>query len=265
MPFKEVKRVIYKNNPIVQVVCQLRFPRILSINERAPVDFQDFIRKDYPNYNVAIEQQQQFMLETGIESPPKVIQNEKINNYMFSSVEEHWQINLTSTFLSLTSSNYKRWEDFYSRLQVPLNALKKVYKPAFFERIGLRYINAYRRSALKIDTKTYWTELISPFALGFLSNKDISEEITGYSATSDIDLGNDAMARIITSTGFVGDILFQKNPELSFIVDSDLYFKSKKEINDLDKSLESLHEYSGRLIRNIITEKLHQAMEPEEI
>jgi len=265
MPFKEVKRMIYRKNPLIQVVCQLRFPRILSISKDAPVDFQERIRKIYPIYNVSIEQQQQVVFEFGTDKSPIIAQNESINNYSFLSDDRIWQINLTSTFLSLSTSQYKRWEDFYYHLQEPLDVLNEIYHPAFFERIGLRYVDAFRRSILGISMETPWTEFINSFALGFLSNNDISAEIKGYSATSDVDLGNNAMARIITSTGFVGNIMFQQNPELSFIVDSDLFFTSKKNLDEVEASLNHLHAHANRIIRSIITDRLHQAMEPEEI
>ena len=265
MPLDEARQTIYKKNPLIQVICQLRFPRILLINEKAPADFQERIRKVYPNYNVSVEQQQQSFFGSGIDTSPKIIQNEQINNYSFSSGDGVWQINLTSTLLSLSTSHYIGWEDFRSNLYEPLNALNDIYCPAFFDRVGIRYINAYRRSTLNIDMNTSWTELISPFALGFLSNKDLAEEVKGYTATSDIKLGNDVMARVITSTGFIGNIIFQQNPELSFIIDSDLYYSSKKSFDELDDSLINLNDHAYRLVRNMITDKLHEVMEPEEI
>lgn len=265
MPLNDVKRVIFNKNPLIQVVCQLSFPRILSINERAPTDFQERIRKNYPIYNVGVDQQQQIIIEPGVDASPKIVQNEQFNNYSFTSDDGIWQINLGSTFLALSTSKYKKWEDFRTRLQEPLDALKNIYSPAFYERIGLRYVDAISRSALGIDITTPWTELLQPFALGFLSNNDIADEILGHSATSEINIGNNAVARVVTSTGFVGDIIYQKNPELSFIIDSDLSFNVRKNLDELDAALEYLHEYSSRLIHSIITEKLHHAMEPKEL
>ena len=265
MPFDRVQRVIYRNNPLIQVECQLRFPRILTINEKLPADFQDRIRKSYPIYNVAIEHQQQFIVEPGRDLSTKVIQNERMNCYSFQSDDRNWQISLACTYISLTTSQYTRWEDFRSHLQAPLQALCDIYGPAFYDRIGLRYINAFCRSSLNFDINTSWTDLITPFALGFLSNSQIAVDVKGYSATSDVDLGNDAVARIVTSTGFVGNAVFQQNPELSFIVDSDLFYNSRKPLSELDSSLDYLNEYAGRIIRSIISEKLHQQMEPQEV
>jgi len=40
MKFPEVERVIYQKNPLVEVVCQCMFPRILAIDEGIPATFQ---------------------------------------------------------------------------------------------------------------------------------------------------------------------------------------------------------------------------------
>jgi len=72
------------------VVCQLRFPRILKINEKQPADFQERIRDKYPLYQVTVEQQQQITLKIGAaEMPPTphILQSEATNNYNFSSVD----------------------------------------------------------------------------------------------------------------------------------------------------------------------------------
>jgi len=129
----------------------------------------------------------------------------------------------------------------------------------------LRYINAFSPSNLGVSTETPWTDFINPFALGFLSNDKISAYVKGHIATSEIDLDNNAIARIVTSTGFVGNVMFQQNPELSFIVDSDLFFNSKKDLDNIDDSLNYLNDYANRIIRSIITENLHKLMEPEVI
>ena len=38
----------YRSNQIAEVICQLRFPEILSIGANVPVDFQEKIRQDFP-------------------------------------------------------------------------------------------------------------------------------------------------------------------------------------------------------------------------
>jgi len=44
----ESPRVIYASNPLVDVICQVRFPRILRIDSELPVAFQEAIRDQFP-------------------------------------------------------------------------------------------------------------------------------------------------------------------------------------------------------------------------
>ena len=270
MSFTDVERVIYAKNPLVEVVCQLRFPRILSINENQPVLFQEKIREKYPLYSVATEWQQEFSLDLAHMSNdapliPRVTQAENGKNYRFSSADNNWHINLTPTFLALSTSKYSQWEEFLERLKDPLAALVEVYRPAFYERVGLRYVNVFTRSDLGLEGID-WSELIHSFALGFLSNEQVKEDIKSYNSFIELEIGNGAIAQIRSGLGLFGGIengVSCTNPELSFILDNDLYFM-RKNMNEFDESLHYLHSISTKLIRAIITDKLHNALEPRE-
>ena len=268
MPFVDVEHVIYKKNPLIEVVCQLRFPRILSINERQPVDFQDRIRREYPLFDVLTEQQQRVEINAAIGDSiavPRIIQADKTKNYKFSSADGIWKVNLTSTFLALSTSQYSSWEDFRSRLDLPLNALIDIYQPAFYERIGIRYVDAFQKSRLHLDD-TPWNELIEPPALGLLSNPAVMNDVRGYSSVSEINIGDDAIARINATLGVVGNpaqMIVAETPEISFIIDTDL-FCGKRNLDGLDSALTHLHDTSYKLIRSLIKDKLHYSMEPEE-
>ena len=50
MPFPAIKRVIYKKNPLAEVIFQARFPRYLPIEAEPPAEFQRRLITDYPNY-----------------------------------------------------------------------------------------------------------------------------------------------------------------------------------------------------------------------
>lgn len=266
MPFKSYERVIYRKNPLVQVLCQLRFPRILKINEKQPADFQERIREKYPRFQTALEQQisVEFDVEANVQIPHIQQQSEAIKNYMFSTVDETWHINLTSTFLALSTSKYDRWESFKENLAEPLQALIDIYKPAFFERVGLRYIDVFKRSSLNIEDVN-WSDLIEPFALGFMSNTEIQMDVLSQNTVVELDIGDDAIAQVRLSKTIDAPSGFpMPRGEEVFIVDSDMYVMQKN-FEELDKALDNLHSNSTGLIRSIIKEKLHNAMEPEAI
>ena len=54
--FSNEERMIYAKRQLVEVICQLRFPEILSIDASEPAAFQDRIRREYPQYEKKIEQ-----------------------------------------------------------------------------------------------------------------------------------------------------------------------------------------------------------------
>lgn len=265
MPFEDRKRVIYNKNQLVKVTCQLRFPRILSINDNDPSKFQERLRDKYPLYNKFITQQQQLAFvhtpDAQIQTP-KILQSESLNNYSFSSDDMSWSINLTSTSFSLTTSEYVSWYDFKNRLQEPFNALLDIYKPAFFERVILRYINAFRRSQLGLDS-TPWNKLIKPMALGFLSNDTIKDDVIGYATTSEIKISEKTIARINSLLGKVKTDTSEAS-ELAFIIDNEMFFTERKNVGEAIDALDELHSFSWKLIGAVIEEELHQAMEPKD-
>ena len=48
-------RCVYQNNQLADVICQLRFPEILTIEANAPVDFQEAVRKFFQIYTLRKE------------------------------------------------------------------------------------------------------------------------------------------------------------------------------------------------------------------
>ena len=48
--FSNEPRCRYGAHQLAEVICQLRFPEILAISEKAPVDFQEAIRAEFPQY-----------------------------------------------------------------------------------------------------------------------------------------------------------------------------------------------------------------------
>ena len=50
MLFSDRPRTRYGNAPTHEVICQLRFSTILSINTTEPADFQEAIRGEFPQY-----------------------------------------------------------------------------------------------------------------------------------------------------------------------------------------------------------------------
>ena len=164
--FSNQPRKFYRRSPLIEVICQLRFPDILKIEAHEPADFQDAIRQVYPQYAKRIEQ-----------LPPqnaggKMVEQGTVNNYQFISADGGWKVSLTKGFIALSTTRYTRWEEFAKRLDVVLAAFIKIYQPAYFTRVGLRYMNAVNKAALGF-AETPWHELIAPGYLGLMATAPV--------------------------------------------------------------------------------------------
>lgn len=263
MPFPEIERVKYKNNPLDNVLCQLRFPPILMIDSVVPSNFQQRIREQFPIYNEKVEIEQEINAQFNLSN-----QNEIINpiskvtttkNHEFVSADGIWTINLTRTFIAISTSKYVTWEDFIGKFKNPIEALIDIYEPAFFTRIGLRYVDIISRDDLKLGGCP-WNELIQPYFLGLLAS-EIHNKVGEFTSIAEIKCDDDeSIARIVSSL-----VKKVSNGEQCFAIDSDLYTMGRTEIGKEQEKLEYLHKRASRLIRYAITDKLHYQMEPEKI
>ena len=171
MLFAEYDRCQYARSPLVEVICQLRFPTILNIGAKDPAEFQEAVRHDFPRY---MARQEQLPPKVKPGPTPALEPQAPITNYNFVSADGKWKLNLTSSFIALSTLRYQRWEDFAARLDKPLAQFIQIYQPAFFERIGLRYVNAFSRRALGLE-ELLWDDLIREPYLGILGEPDVEE------------------------------------------------------------------------------------------
>ena len=145
MLFSDRPRTHYEKTLAHEVICQLRFPTILSINNVEPADFQERIREDFPQYA-----RKQDVL------PPQIVNGKPepqppVTNYHFLSQDGRWKLNLTKDFIALSTLHYPGWEEFARQLDKPLAAFIRLYKPAYFQRVGLRYVNIFSRARLGLE------------------------------------------------------------------------------------------------------------------
>jgi len=260
--FSQKPRCIYRKNPLDKVICQLRFPEILSIETNLPAEFQEAIRSEFPQYICQRETPAPKLMGT-----PGNLRMEKqpeCNNYNFVSADGVWRVNLTSKFISLACSRYTCWEDFARKLDKPLAAFIKIYKPASFERLGLRYVNLISRKALELEGVPY-RDLLNPCWLGPLAEEDVQETaVPRYTQDSEITIRGGCRVKI-----HCGPVLVNRagktDPEPKFAFDQDLYMTGNIPVTYSAGSLETLHSQAYPIFRGAITDLLHNAMEPESI
>lgn len=260
-PFPETPRAIYEKTPLEEVVCQLKFPAILRIDSEPPAAFQDSLRNQYPLLQELEE------ARATIELPPfvaKLIGREiptlgTTKNYQFVSEDQRWRVALTREFLALSTRNYKRWEEFRERMQAATETLIATYRPAFFSRVGLRYRDVIRRSALGLS-QADWKQLLRPHILGELASKEVASAVRQALRDVTIDLPRQAQVRIRH-----GLTRLDGGEELCYVIDADFFFEGKTEVNDAFRVLNDFHRWAGNLFRWCITPDLHERMGPSAI
>lgn len=257
--FSKEPRCRYRMHPLSEVICQLRFPEILAIGAEMPVAFQEAIRSEYPQF--FRRQEAPAPKITGVPGNMTLQNQPPVINYQFASADGVWRVNLTSRFISLSCTKYTGWEEFAQRLDKPLAAFIQIYKPAYFERVGLRYLNFISRSTLGLENIPF-RDLISPCYLGLLAEEDVAETSVGRSGV-DVEMAIRGGCRVKLHAG-PGMI---KRPglddkEVKFIFDQDLYMPGQLPVNLSAGALQTLHAQADSIFRGAITEKLHDAMEP---
>ena len=249
----------YRSNQIAEVICQLRFPEILSISASAPAAFQDAIRDEFPQF--VRRQDLPAPKISGVPGHMTLENQPGVINYQFSSADGVWRVNLTGRFISLTCNRYTGWEEFAKKLDKPLAAFIQIYKPAYFERIGLRYLNFISRYELGLEGVPF-SQLISPCYLGPLMEEDVQEaNSTRCNVDAELNIRGGCRLKVHAGPGLV-----KKNgkadQEVKFIFDQDLFMPGQVPVNLSAGALQTLHAQAWSIFRGAITDRLHDAMDP---
>ena len=257
--YSDKPRCRYGANQLAEVICQFYFPEIPSIAAESPATFMEAIREQYPRFQRRME-----IPVPKIVGKPGQFQLKNVPgsiNCQFASADDVWRINLTSRFISLTCNRYSSWEDFAKKLDKPLAAFIQIYKPAYFERIGLRYLNFISRYELGLEGVPF-SQLIAPCYLGPLMEEDVQEaNSTRCNIDAELNIRGGCRLKVHAGPGFV-----KKNgksdQEVKFIFDQDLFMPGQVPVNLSAGALQTLHAQAWSIFRGAITDQLHNAMDP---
>lgn len=250
----KLERVKYRKSALREVIFQVRFPSILRIDAEAPVEFQELVRQHFPLYtdkrNEAI---------VSINGQEKSIS--KNHNHEFVSADGKSKVNLTNSFVALSTLDYDRWEVFREQCETIVGHFIKVYYPAMIQRIGLRYKDLITRSRWNL-LDVPWKELVKEDALGIVG-KLPEDSINRY--VLDLEIKGEDNVNEHRHFEIVRDAQSQNLSEKSFLIDCDYFSQGIIKTDSILSTAEELHNHSSSFIRSIITETLDTAMEPERI
>lgn len=259
MTSSDGRRYAYGKRQLIEVICQLRFPTILSIDTREPADFQETIREAFPRYQCQVEKL------PGMNGAPA----RTVNNHTFLSEDGGFKLSLTKDFIALSTMRYTHWEDFAAQLDEPLGQFIRIYRPNCFDRVGLRYVNAFSREQLGLSGRR-WNDLLQPAYLGILDEDEIDEgSVTKCSVDIERRLDTRAALKLHAGPGLIqrnirnGNQIQQvQEKEVRFILDEDVYSITKVKPAAVVETLGMLHDHADSIFSDAITTVLHDAMEP---
>ena len=227
-----------RNNQLDKVICQLTFQPLFSINSNID-KFQEAVRSEYPVTRM-------------VKDPPVPIAP-PVSNYSFSTGDGKWFINLTQSFVSLSTNSYTDWNEFSDRLTWVIRALTGCFDIDTFIRVGLRYINAFRRSRLQgCDAGTPWTDLLNPNILGAVSV--YPNAAYNSNATAEMDFGVRKL-RVIS-----GIIVFNDDGEQGFLLDMDAFTERQLKLDEVQGELASFNGLCNDALSSFITGRMVEAM-----
>ncbi len=259
MPFPSSERVVFEENPIKEVICQLQFPTILEIGSESPAGFQNKVRHGYPIYNredalqnlpqeiASLVGQLRLPLPAQLQSP----------THKFATSDESRFISLNPAFVAVTDKNYRRWEQLSEQIKAAQLALEETYKPAFYTRIGLRYQDVIDKVDLGLDEP--WHALINPSLIGLLGEQHVQDEVRDIRTVSLVEFKEVRGGFIQLTHGL--KTLAQGDRQV-YVIDADFFTRERSELDHVHAILDEFNRGAGNLFRWAATPRLQRALKP---
>lgn len=269
MRIQSFDRVVYENNPLAEVICQIQFQRADSFTDDELGALKSSLAESgYTEFHeeMSISVSVPLRPVSGKDSMRLEVPQTRV--YHFSTPEGVWRASASAEFVALTCLKYLNWEDFAGRFIPLVKQISDMRQQVIPTRLGLRYKDLIEREALGLGGVP-WHELVAPFLLGPLWPDALADgqapdesEVLNSSAQSLLKLDSSMLhlqSALLTSA---------QNNQRAFLVDADFFLDQNlpsnlvTELVTLKAKLDTLHINAGALFRRGITERLHHALKP---
>jgi len=177
--------------------------------------------------------------------------------HLFETQDRKSAVTVSQDSFALKATGYTRWEMFREQLESLRATIEQIYRPAFYGRLGLRYVNIIRRSLLGLENVA-WAELLNPSIGGELTVPEFGESVDSASSQLHCTLDGD--------NGFLtlrtGIALAEPGKEKCFLIDCDFHTHKPTEIVNVTNTLDIFNRASGNLFRWAIRDRLRDALDP---
>lgn len=271
MRFTRNRRVRYRNNPLEQVVAQVRFSAVLKLLNEPPSAFQEAMLTDYPGVQVIKTEGISFSMMAG--STPQ--HSTEVSAYLFSTADGRYTAEVKAESLTLTTTRYEGWEAFWPRFQRLLETFFGLYPVGQINRIGLRYVDVMDREANGL-AGVAWADLICSELLGPLSSGHIPADVVGAAQTFYLlSLDDGAALSLRAGLGIKQDNPAEtglNSPRQVFVIDSDFHapregydFHLSSAIDGLRSRFCDFNVQAGGLFEWAASERLKSVLGPEPV
>ena len=262
MPFPASEREVYRRNPLIQVICQLRFPAILKLSAESPHQFQDAVRADYPLYETRTSLPNNLppFFKEGIsafmESLPLSAQA-GLREHHFFTEDKIRMLSLNQEFVAITDNQYTDWQSFREQVTLAEGILQELYNPAHYGRVGLRYVDMLDRKEIGIPERP-WNELLNASFVGMLGATELeSNEFQALSTEATLCIPD-------VERGFVkikhGLAKAQEKEEQVYVIDADFFTDQRRDRHESLQVLDTFNRWGGYLFRWAAAESLRDAL-----
>jgi uncharacterized protein (TIGR04255 family) len=262
MNIKPLPRVLYRNNPLVEVIAQVRFSTQFGMRTAAPAEFQAALGSDYPVVYVEQMRGMNFSFEDGAQVQQS---SDNFNIYHFDSLDGFWRVSLCHEFVALTCRRYSEWADFQVRLNAVLDRFIRCYSNVgAYTRVGLRYRDVLIRESLDL-AGVPWRDLLAPWVLGVYgagSMIEAGEEYPGVESGIEMALNQSVLNLSGCKVGLISGLAQNPDGVRGFLIDTDFYMEGLNawSLENIEPKFTALHSNAGHLFNHCITAKLSEAL-----
>lgn len=259
-------RVIYQNNPLAEVVFQIRFDQVERLESGPSEEFvAELALLDYVVPGDEATYEVTFDMSAG--HPSENVGRRHIQIFHFTTSDNVWRVSLCSEFIAITCIRYPHWEGFREKILAVVERFSEFYSDISAIRVGLRYKDLIEREPLGLADRP-WHELIAPFLLGplfpgaLIEGEGVRESDVVAMLSQSIIRLDECMLQLQSSLLTSG----QNSAQRAFLIDADFFVENEmvsavvSSRASLEIVLAALHLNAGSLFRRGITQELHNAL-----
>lgn len=242
-----LNEICYQKNYLKEVVSLINFLEPVEVlsGKILPDEINNCIRKTYEIY------EPRTAIRRGITIHEKEIlqKNEEFQEWKFHGSNREKSISLNRHQVDVSFNDYKNYEQFKKDFLDPIGSIKGESE-IYIERTGLRFINIFSNLLTSFEEiKEYFSPMISGQFTEVFNKENCSRSflITEYTY-GDI--------KIRMQTGIYNSDHPAKIKNLEFIVDIDGYIDTPHLFNDIEKTMDKIHNAIQKTFEASITEKL---------